>query len=67
MHSNTYETTARAVLTVDQFCATVTIGRTGFYDAVKLGLIKPLKFGTRTLVPASEVSAFLDRLSEPGR
>lgn len=67
MCSNTYESTAKAVLTVDEFCATVTIGRTGFYDAVKLGLIKPLKFGTRTLVPASEVSAFLDRLSEPGR
>jgi excisionase family DNA binding protein len=67
MHSHTYEYPARAVLTVDEFCATVTIGRTGFYDAVKLGLIRPLKFGTRTLVPASEVSAFLDRLSEPGR
>jgi hypothetical protein len=67
MPPNTQESIAKAVLTVDQFCATVTIGRTGFYDAVKLGLIKPLKFGTRTLVPASEVSAFLDRLSEPGR
>ncbi len=53
MPPNTQESTAKAVLTVDEFCATVTIGRTGFYDAVKLGLM--------------EVSAFLDRLSEPGR
>ncbi len=60
---NAPDTFASAVLTVDEFCATCKIGRTGFYVAVGSGLIRPLKFGTRTLVPASEVSAFLDRLS----
>ena len=63
MHPYTHEATTKAVLTVDEFCATCSIGRTSFYAGVQSGLIRVLKFGTRTLVPASEVSAFLDRLS----
>ncbi len=63
MRTSTYESTAKAVLTVDEFCATCSIGRTSFYAGVQSGLIKVLKFGTRTLVPASEVAAFIDRLS----
>ena len=67
MHSNTHESTAKAVLTVDEFCATCSIGRTSFYAGVQSGLINVLKFGTRTLVPASEVGAFIDRLSRMDR
>jgi hypothetical protein len=67
MHSNTHESNAKAVLTVDEFCATCSIGRTSFYAGVQSGLINVLKFGTRTLVPASEVGAFIDRLSRMDR
>ncbi len=56
-------TSPKAVLTVGEFCETCSIGRTSFYAGVQAGLIKVLKFGTRTLVPASEVAAFIDRLS----
>ena len=39
---NAPDTFASAVLTVDEFCATCKIGRTGFYVAVGSGLIRPL-------------------------
>jgi len=55
----------KAAITVDEFCATCSIGRTSFYAALGAGRIRVLKFGSRTLVPASEVSAFLASL-EPG-
>lgn len=53
----------RAALTVAQFCETLSIGRTTFYDQVRVGRIRILKVGTRTLVPTSEVDAFLERLA----
>lgn len=53
----------RAALSVSQFCDALGIGRTLFYERLKLGQIKVLKVGTRTLVPVGEVQAFLDRAS----
>ena len=63
VNSKTYENPSKAVLTVEEFCKVCSIGRTSFYVGVQSGLIRVLKFGTRTLVPTSEVSAFLARLS----
>ena len=51
----------RAALSVSQFCDALGIGRTLFYERLKLGQIRVLKVGTRTLVPVGEVQAFLDR------
>lgn len=51
----------KAALTVNQFCDALSIGRTLFYARVRLGQIKVLKVGTRTLVPFGEVQKFLER------
>ncbi len=53
----------KAALSVNEFCATCSIGRTSFYELVKQRRIKVRKLGSRTIVPASEVSSFLDGLS----
>jgi excisionase family DNA binding protein len=55
---------AKAALSVTDFCAAFGIGRTSFYAAVKDQKIKTVKFGRRTLVPATEIDVFLTRLSE---
>jgi excisionase family DNA binding protein len=55
--------TPRAALTVAAFCEALSIGRTTFYEQVRAGRIRVLKVGTRTLVPTSEVDAFLQKLS----
>lgn len=46
-----------------EFCDALSIGRTMFYQQLKAGRIRVLKVGTRTLVPASEVDAFLRKLA----
>lgn len=53
----------RAALTVYEFCATTSISRAKFYEEVSAKRIRILKSGRRTLVPASEVVAWLDSLS----
>lgn len=47
-----------AFMTVPQFLREYPVGRTRFYEDVKVGRIRTIKSGTRTLVPSSE----LDRL-----
>jgi len=54
-------TPTKAALTVNAFCEALSIGRTLFYERVRLGEIKVVKIGTRTLVPIGEVQAFLER------
>jgi len=53
----------KAALTVAEFCATLSIGRTLFYERVRLGQIQILKVGTKTLVPTHQVEAFLEQAS----
>lgn len=60
MHANR---PPRAALSVTEFCDALSIGRTMFYQQLKAGRIRVLKVGTRTLVPASEVDAFLRKLA----
>lgn len=52
----------RAALTVNETCAALSISRTKFYEQVEEGRIRVLKLGRRTLVPVTEVPAFLDSL-----
>ena len=54
----------KAVLNVDEFCAAASIGRNKFYDELKLGRIHAKKSGRRTLIPVTELTAWLDRLPE---
>ena len=55
---------AKAALTVAEFCQVVGIGKTTFYSEVRAGRIHPKKIGSKTIVPMSELSAFLDRLPD---
>jgi len=55
---------AKAALTVAEFCQVVGIGKTTFYSEVRAGRIHPKKIGSKTIVPATEASAFLDRLPD---
>ncbi len=50
--------------TVPEFLTSAGIGRTTFYEEVKSGRLKVVKVGARTLVPANEARAWLDRLAE---
>ena len=59
----TTDVMSRAALNVDEFCATMGIGRTKFYGEVREGRIRVVKAGSRTLVPATEVQAWLSRLA----
>ena len=54
----------RAALSVDEFCESMGICRSTFYQEVHAGHIKILKAGKRTLVPATELEAFLQRLEK---
>lgn len=49
---------------VSDACHIIGFGRSSFYKAVKKGQITILKCGRRTLVPAGECEAFLNRLAE---
>jgi excisionase family DNA binding protein len=51
----------KAMFSVAEFCHGFSIGRTSFYDAVAQNKIKTVKFGRRTMVPASEVDAFMSQ------
>lgn len=58
-------TPAKTMLSVKEFCAAVSIGRTLFYDEVRIGRIKTKKAGKRTLVPTTELDAWPERLPSP--
>lgn len=49
---------------VGDFCRAHGIGRTLFYNEVKLGEIKPIKIGNRTLVPVAEANAWQERKAQ---
>jgi excisionase family DNA binding protein len=52
----------RVAYSVAEFCASLGIGRTTFYQEVAARRIHVAKCGRRTLVPASERQAWLHRL-----
>ncbi len=56
-----------AALTVKEFCERVRIGKTFFYQEVKARRINVVKAGRKTLIPATEVQAWLERLETPAR
>lgn len=56
----------KGAVTVNTYCQATSLGRTKFYDLVKAKKIQVLKAGRRTLVPVSEIQAFLDRIAQDG-
>lgn len=53
----------KAAYSIAELCQILGLGKTTVYSAIGAGLIKTLKVGRRTIVPATEVETFLARLS----
>jgi len=53
----------KAALSIAEFCASCSIGRTTCYAEIKAGRLRTVKVGRRTLVPATEIYSWLGRLS----
>lgn len=51
---------------VNPFCEAHGIGRTSFYEEVKRGNIKVIKYGKRTLIPDTEAKAWQARRVSEG-
>lgn len=55
------EEKARLAYTVPDACEQLSVGRSMFYELVSAKELRTIKVGTRTLVPASELVAFVER------
>lgn len=55
--------TGKIALTVNEFLGIANISRSRFYKEVKAGRIKVVKVGVKTLIPATEPTAWLARLA----
>lgn len=47
---------------IAEFCQLVGLGRTGTFKEIRLQRLKAIKVGRRTLIPAAEVLAWLERM-----
>lgn len=52
----------KAALSVAEFCAAFSIGRTAVYEEMKAGRLQARKCGRRTLIPRSEAERWLASL-----
>lgn len=57
----------RGALTVDEFCAFVSIGRSKFYQEVIEGRIRMRKIGRKSVITVIDAMAYLENLPEGGR
>jgi excisionase family DNA binding protein len=55
------EEKGRLAYTVPDACEQIGVGRSTLYELIGAREIRTIKVGTRTLVPASELSAFVER------
>lgn len=53
----------KAAYSIAEVCQLLGLGKTTVYCAIGAGQIKTLKVGRRTIIPATEVAAFLERLA----
>lgn len=54
----------KLMLSVDEFCDLISIGRTNFYQKVHKGEILAKKSGRRTLIPSTEVQRYINSLPD---
>jgi excisionase family DNA binding protein len=55
----------KAALSVAEFCAQFSLGRSKAYEEIKAGRLRIVKVGRRTLITASDAMAWLTSLSCP--
>ena len=55
-------TLPKLAYSVAEFCELVGLGRTGAFKEIKEQRLRAVKAGRRTLIPAEEVQAWLERL-----
>jgi excisionase family DNA binding protein len=56
----------KPVFSIAEFCDATSLGRTRVYEEIKIGRLKVLRVGRRTLVSTEEVHAWLQRLATGG-
>lgn len=54
---------AKVAFSIPAFCDAMSIGRSKVYCEIKAGRIRTLKVGARTIIPATELEAYMERLS----
>ncbi len=53
--------------TIPETCRRLGIGRTLVYDLIRQGKLRPIKLGTRTLIPETELQRLItDQLAQAG-
>lgn len=55
-------TTAKAAFSIAEFCLLVSLGRSRVFEEIRENRLHIVKVGRRTLIPAAEVTAWLERL-----
>lgn len=50
---------------IQEFMTLTGLGRTKVYEEIKVGRLRPIKCGRRTLISAQEVQSWLGRLEAP--
>lgn len=53
----------KAAYSIAEFCELVSLGRSSVFEEMKSGRLRKVKVGRRTLIPASEATAWLERLA----
>ena len=53
----------KRLLSIDEACHVLGLGRTSIYAAIKRADLKILKYGRRSLILATEIEAFISKLS----
>lgn len=56
-------TVQKAAYSIAEFCFLVSLGRSRVFEEIRENRLHVVKVGRRTLIPAVEVAAWLDRLS----
>lgn len=62
IHTQANDNTPRGAFSVREFCQWAGIGRTAFYEEIKIGRLAAKKFGKRTLIPIAEAHRWLEGL-----
>lgn len=62
---NSLKMARKAALSIAEVCETLSLGRTTIFAEIKAGNLRIVKVGRRTLVLASDLERFLERISGP--